>query len=138
MLHFYISPSVSGGQCPVVTPTVVIILDVVPDSLPQKRHVVLRVLAGMQATKGLADIDVLRLDGTPEALYPDIVLASSTSVHADLDAEPSQVESHRLLLYWLPWSELIISGAPWASTACRSTSMLFSLSSGRLVLTIVL
>ena len=59
-----------------MTPTVVIILDVVPDSLPQKRHIVLRV-----------DVDVLRLDGTPEALYPDVVLASSTSVHADLDAK---------------------------------------------------
>ena len=59
-----------------MTPTVVIILDVVPDSLPQKRHIVLRV-----------DVDVLRLDGTPETLYPDIVLASPTSVHADLDAK---------------------------------------------------
>ena len=59
-----------------MTPTVVIILDVVSDSLSQKRHIVL-----------WGDVDVLRLDGTPEAFYPDIVLASSTSVHTDLDAE---------------------------------------------------
>ena len=42
----------------------------------QARHVVLRV-----------DIDILRLDGTPEALYPDVVLAASTAIHADPDAE---------------------------------------------------
>ena len=33
----------------------------------------------------MIEIDVLRLDGAPEELYPDIVLASSTPVHADLD-----------------------------------------------------
>ena len=38
---------------------------------------------------------------------------------------PSQEDNQRLLVYWLPWSELIISGAPWASTARRSTSMCF-------------
>ena len=59
-----------------MTPTVVVVLDVILDALPQKRHIVLGV-----------DVDILRLDGTPEAFYPDVVLASSTSVHADLDAE---------------------------------------------------
>ena len=59
-----------------MTPTVVVILYVFPDSQPQERHIVLRV-----------NVDVLRLDGTPEAFYPDVVLASSASVHADLDAE---------------------------------------------------
>ena len=59
-----------------MTPTVVIILYIVPDSLPQTRHIVLRV-----------DVDVLRLNGTPEAFYPDVVLASSPAVHADLDTE---------------------------------------------------
>ena len=59
-----------------MTPAVVVILDVIPDSLPQKRHIVLRV-----------DVDVLRLDGTPEAFYPDIVLASSMSVHTDFDTQ---------------------------------------------------
>ena len=49
--------------------TVVVILDVVPNALSQARHVVLRV-----------DIDILRLDGTPEALYPDVVLAASTAI----------------------------------------------------------
>ena len=48
--------------------TVVVILDVVPNALSQARHVVLRV-----------DIDTLRLNGTPEALYPDVVLAASTA-----------------------------------------------------------
>ena len=56
--------------------TVIVILDVVPNALSQARHVVLRV-----------DIDIFRLDGTPEALYPDVVLAASAAIHADLDAE---------------------------------------------------
>ena len=56
--------------------TVVVILDVVPNALSQARHVVLRV-----------DIDILRLDGTPEALYPDVVLAAAAAIHADPDAE---------------------------------------------------
>ena len=55
---------------------VVVILDVVPDALPQARHVVLWV-----------DVDMLRLDGTPEALYPDVVLAAAAAIHADPDAE---------------------------------------------------
>ena len=59
-----------------MTPTVVVVLDVILDALPQKRHIVLGV-----------DVDVLRLDGTPEAFYPDVVLASSAPVHADLDAK---------------------------------------------------
>ena len=72
MLYFCISPSGST----LVTQKVALILDVVPDALPQKRHIVLGV-----------DVDILRLDGTPEAFYPDIVLASSPAVHADLDTE---------------------------------------------------
>ena len=55
---------------------VVVILDVAPDALPQAWHVVLGV-----------DVDMLRLDGTPEALYPDVVLAAATAIHADLDVE---------------------------------------------------
>ena len=55
---------------------VVVILDVVPDALPQVRYVVLWV-----------DVDMLRLDGTPEALYPDVVLAAAAAIHADFDAE---------------------------------------------------
>ena len=55
---------------------VVVIFDVVPDALPQARHVVLWV-----------DVDMLRLDGTPEALYPDVVLAAATAIHTDPDAE---------------------------------------------------
>ena len=31
---------------------------------------------------------MLRLDGTPEALYPDVVLAAATAIHTDPDAEP--------------------------------------------------
>ena len=56
---------------------VVVILDVAPDALPQARHVVLWV-----------DVVMLRLDGTPEALYPDVVLAAATAIHTDPDAEP--------------------------------------------------
>ena len=59
-----------------MTSTVVIILDIVSDSLPKKRHIVIGV-----------DVDILRLDGTPEAFYPDVVLAASVSIHTDLDAE---------------------------------------------------
>ena len=55
---------------------VVVILAVVPDALPQARYVVLWV-----------DVDMLRLDGTTEALYPDVVLAAATAIHADPDAE---------------------------------------------------
>ena len=55
---------------------VIVILDVVPNALSQARHVVLRV-----------DIDILRLNGTPEALYPDVVLAAAAAIHADPDAE---------------------------------------------------
>lgn len=55
---------------------VVVILDVAPDALPQARHVVLRV-----------DIDIHRLNGTPKALYPDVVLAAAAAIHADPDAE---------------------------------------------------
>ena len=59
-----------------MTATVVVVLDVIPDALSQARHIVLRV-----------DIDILRLDGTPETLYPDIVLAASTAIHADFDTQ---------------------------------------------------
>ena len=56
--------------------TVVVILDVIPDALSQSRHVILRI-----------DVDILCLDGAPEAFYPYVVFAASTSVHADLDTE---------------------------------------------------
>ena len=59
-----------------MTATVVVVLDVIPDTLSQARHIVLRV-----------DIDILGLDGTPETLYPDIVLAASTAIHADFDTK---------------------------------------------------
>ena len=68
---------------------VVVILDVVPDALPQARHVVLWV-----------DVDMLRLDGTPEALYPDVVLAAAAAIHADPDAESltyGQLQAARIL-----------------------------------------
>ena len=55
---------------------VVVILDVVPDALSQARHVVFWV-----------DVDILHLDGTPETLYPDVVLAAAAAIHADPDAE---------------------------------------------------
>ena len=55
---------------------VVVILDVVPDTLSQARHVVLWV-----------DVDILRLDGMLEALYPDVVLAAAAAVHTDPYAE---------------------------------------------------
>ena len=55
---------------------VVVILDVALDALPQAWHVVLGV-----------DVDMLRLDGAPEAFYPDVVLAAAASIHADPDAE---------------------------------------------------
>lgn len=58
-----------------MTATVVVILDVIPDASSEARHVILWV-----------DVDVLGLDGTPEPLYPDVVLAAATPVHADLDA----------------------------------------------------
>ena len=32
-------------------------------------------------------VDVLHLDGTPETLYPDVVLAAAAAIHADPDAE---------------------------------------------------
>ena len=55
---------------------VVVILYLVPDALPQARHVVLRV-----------DVDILRLGGMPKALYPDIVFATAAAIHAGPDAE---------------------------------------------------
>ena len=58
-----------------MTTAVVVILDVVSDTPSQARNVILWV-----------DVDVLGLDGTPEAFNPDVVLAASTPVHADLDA----------------------------------------------------
>ena len=59
-----------------VRTTVVVILDVIPDTLSQTRNITLWI-----------DVDILSLDGTPEALYPDVVLAASTAIHTDLDAE---------------------------------------------------
>lgn len=54
---------------------VVVVLDVVLDASPKNDHVVF----GIQ-------IDVFRLDGSPEAFNPNVVLAAPTPVHADLDA----------------------------------------------------
>ena len=33
------------------------------------------------------DVDILHLDGTPETLYPDVVLAAAAAIHTDPDAE---------------------------------------------------
>jgi len=59
-----------------VRSTVVVILDIALDVLSQSRHIVLRI-----------DEDILFLDGTPETLYPDVVLTASTAIHTDIDAK---------------------------------------------------
>lgn len=39
---------------------------------------------------GRKEIDILLFDGSPEALYPDVVLAAAASVHGYLDVVPPQ------------------------------------------------
>lgn len=58
---------------------IVVVLDELLDTVAQLVHR----LSGIE-------IDVFLLDGAPEPLYPDVVLAASSAVHADLYSITSQ------------------------------------------------
>ena len=59
--------------------TIIIIVDEARDAFTQG----IRIILGI-------DIDVFLLDRMPEPLYPDVVLAASFTIHADLDSKPAQ------------------------------------------------
>ena len=55
-------------------PPIVVVFDILSDAVPEFAHSVHGV-----------DVDIFCLDGSPKSLYPDVVLAAPSSVHAHAD-----------------------------------------------------
>ena len=68
------------------------------------------------------EVDFLVFEASPQSLDEDVVHAAALAVHADRDVVTLQRTGEVIMVNWLPWSVLKISGRPWRASASSSAA----------------